>query len=108
MTAIVRTQISRRIGGNSAAPWITLERTTTSVVRSVRGDIANRPRSLRPLLVLALVGVSALPAACGQTESKSAISANQREIARLRRENPEANRLLASSPADFQRRVREA
>jgi thiol-disulfide isomerase/thioredoxin len=57
---------------------------------------------------VALVAASILLSACGQKESKSAISASQREIARLRQQNPEANRLLASSPADFRRRVRDA
>ena len=57
----------------------------------VRHDV----RRLAP--ILAVLAASALLWGCGQRESKSAISANQREIARLRRENPEASRLLASS-----------
>src|SRR5439155_6063773 len=72
------------------------------------GPRRSRPDARRLALLLALGAASTLPAACGENESKSAISANQREIARLRRENPEASRLLASSPADFQRRVRVA
>ena len=58
-------------------------------------------------LVRCLVLVAALAVAgCGEQESKSAIDTQQ--LARLRRENPEASRLLPSSPADFQRRVRAA
>jgi len=81
---------------------------TTPPTARRSGRRRSRPDVRRLALLLALGLASTLPAACGQSESKSAISANQREIARLRRENPEASRLLASSPADFQRRVRAA
>jgi len=81
---------------------------TTRPTARRSGRRRSRPDVRRLALLLALGLASTLPAACGQSESKSAISANQREIARLRRDNPEASRLLASSPADFQRRVRAA
>src|SRR5881227_2982342 len=61
----------------------------------------------RSFAALLLIAASLVVIACGK-QSSSAIRSDAQELARLRRENPEANRLLAATPADFERRIRSA
>src|SRR5438094_9105733 len=61
----------------------------------------------RSVAALLLIAASLVVIACGK-QSSSAIRSDAQELARLRRENPEANRLLAATPADFERRIRSA
>lgn len=64
----------------------------------------SRPKCKAALAVFAATTV----AACGQQASNSAIPAGKQQLAHLREQNPEANRLLHATPADFERRVRAA
>src|SRR3954447_12749346 len=59
-------------------------------------------------IVMASLLTAAALAGCGQQQSKSAIPTGEQQLARLRKENPEANRLLHATPAAFKRRVRAA